>query len=495
MKGIGTLVAFAATVLGTSFSEAKRKNWIEIRTPNFLLVTDAGEKQGRTTAEQFERMRAFFRQSLAIANRHPSPFVTVLAAKDDRVMREILPQYWTGDHAHAAGVFTHRLDQYFAVVELDVQRSGHFAAFYHEYYHAITLPDFPDLPVWLSEGLADFYGRTDIGDDFVGTGRPDRDSLAFLRETPLIPLDVLFKVDHASPYYNEARKASAFYAESWLLTHYLMIGNQEAHQRLIRYLEALSRGQGSDEAVAAFGDLKKLQAELAVYLRQKKFLYVNAPLPHLEGHEPTVRALSEADTDAYLGGFSAVLGQPHQAVKSLTDILRLDANNALTYEYLGMAQFLDGQPEKALECASRAVQFDPNKSSVRYLRAYYATHGPRLLSTDVPVEDDLRRAIALSPELSPPYALLGLYRALRTPHSEEGLTLLRKALLMDPSNPTYQLDLARVLLQMKKYKEASAAASRASTLARDPAEKQAIQEFNAHLEQERQRGQPPSAMQ
>src|SRR4029077_1425333 len=352
------------------------------------------------------------------------------------VMREIIPQYWTGDHAHAAGVFTHRLDQYFAVVELDVQRSGHFAAFYHEYYHAITLPDFPDLPVWLSEGLADFYGRTDIGDDFVGTGRPDRDSLAFLRETPLIPLDVLFKVDHASPYYNEARKASAFYAESWLLTHYLMIGNQEAHQRLIRYLEALSRGKGSDEAVAAFGDLKKLQAELAVYLRQKKFLYVNAPLPHLEGHEPTVRALSEADTDASLGGFSAVLGQPHQAVKSLTDILRLDANNALTYEYLGMAQFLDGQPEKALECASRAVQFDPNKSSVRYPRAYYATHGPRLLSTDVPVEDDLRRAIALSPEFSPPYALLGLYLALRTPHSEEGLTLLRKALLMDPSNPT-----------------------------------------------------------
>jgi tetratricopeptide (TPR) repeat protein len=75
-------------------------------------------------------------------------------------------------------------------------------------------------------------------------------------------------------------------------------------------------------------------------------------------------------------------------VKTLTDALRLDPNSSLVYEYLGMAQFLDGQPEKALESASRAVQLDPNKSSARYLRAYYATYGreysqptPRLKKT------------------------------------------------------------------------------------------------------------------
>jgi hypothetical protein len=281
MKAISTLVAVAVTVvLGSSVSEAKHKHWIEVRSTHFLLITDASEKRGRNTATQFERIRAFFRQSLAVASQHPSPFVTVLAAEDEHTMRELLPEYWTGGHAHAAGVFTHRLDQYFAVVELDVQRSGHFAAFYHEYYHAITMPHFPDLPVWLSGGLAEFYGRTDMGDDYVGTGRPDRDWLDLLRETPLIPLGVLFKVDHASPYYNEAHKASVFYAESWLVTHYLMIGNQDAHQRLVKYLEALSHGKGSDEAVTAFGDLTKLQSALSAYIRQKTFLYVNAPLPH-----------------------------------------------------------------------------------------------------------------------------------------------------------------------------------------------------------------------
>jgi tetratricopeptide (TPR) repeat protein len=88
--------------------------------------------------------------------------------------------------------------------------------------------------------------------------------------------------------------------------------------------------------------------------------------------------------------------------------------------------------------------------------------------------------------------LLGLYLALRTPRLEEGLTLVRKALSFDPSNATYQLDLARALFRMNRYKEASAAASRASALARDPAEKLNIQEFNSHLEQARQKDRGPS---
>jgi predicted Zn-dependent protease len=105
------------------------------------------------------------------------------------------------------------------------------------------------------------------------------------------------------------------------------------------------------------------------------------------------------------------------------------------------------------------------------------------------VEEDLRAAIALSPDFSPSYALLGLYLALRTPHPEEGLTLVKKALSFDPSNSAYQLKLARVLLQMNRYKDASAAAAHASALARDAAEKSDVQEFNSYLERERQNNQ------
>jgi tetratricopeptide (TPR) repeat protein len=484
MRRIPLVSVTIAILLLSSLSEA-RQNWIEVRSPHFLVITNAGERRGRDTALHLERIRAFFRQSLAVAGYHPSPFVTVLAVKDAQTMRDILEQYWGQRQPHIAGVFSQRLDQYFAVVELDIQRSGYYSTFYHEYYHSITVPAFPDLPVWLAEGLAEFYGRTDIGDDYVGTGRPDRDLLEVLRETKLIPLEVLFRVDHSSPYYNESNKVSIFYAESWLATHYLMIGSPEAHKLLVRYLEALGQGESWSEATAAFGDLKKLQADLSGYLRQKKFLYLNSSPPKVDVGEFKVRTLSEAEAEAYLGGVSVGLGHTQHALHTLTKAVELDPNLSLAYEYLGMAQFLDGQQSKALESASRSVKLGSSNSSARYLRAYYTTHGRAMLSTDAQVEEDLRQAIILSPEFSPAYALLGLYLASQAHRSDEGLSLVKQALSLDPSNSSYQLTLARVLFQMKRYDEAEAAATRANALARDQGERLQVQQFASQLDAER----------
>lgn len=478
MRDLPLISAAIVILLLSSLSEAKQ-NWIEVRSPHFLVVTDAGEKRGRDTALHLERIRAFFRQSLTVAGHHPSPFVTVLAVKDGQTMRDILEQYWGEGQPHIAGIFAQHLDQYFAVVELDIQRSGYYSTFYHEYYHSITAPDFPDLPVWLAEGLAEFYGRTDIGDDYVGTGRPDRDLLEVLRDTKLIPLEVLFRVDHSSPYYNESNKMSIFYAESWLATHYLMIGSPEAHKLLVRYLEALGQGKNWSEATAAFGDLKKLQADLSDYLRQRKFLYLNASPAKVDLGEFKIRTLSEAEAEAYLGGVSAGLGHTQHALRTLTKAVKLDPNLPLAYEYLGMAQFLDGQQSRALESASQSVKLDPNNPSARYLRAYYNTNGPAMLSTDGQVEEDLRQAIILSPEFSPAYALLGLYLALQANRSDEGLSLVKQALSLEPSNSSYQLTLARVLFQMKRYDEARAAATRANALARDQRERLQVQKFTS----------------
>lgn len=481
------MTAAVVVLLVCSLSDAKSQNWIEVRSAHFVVVSNAGEKQARKTALQFEQIRAFFRQSLTVAGQHPSPFVIVLAAKDESTMRELLPEYWAKGHAHVSGMFATRLNQYFASVQLDAPGSDPFETFYHEYYHSITVPYFPDLPLWLSEGLAEFYGHTDIEEKYVGTGRIDDNLLRELRESSLIPLNVLLKVDQSSPYYNQANETSIFYAESWALTHYLMIGDREAHKALLMaYLEALSQGKTEEEAATtAFGDLKKLQSGLLVYLRQATFLYRKLPPAKLTDDELKVRTISEAEAEAYRGGFAAARGQTQQAAEALTKALQLDPNTSLAHEYLAMAQFLDGQSEKALQSASQAVTLDPNNSSARYLRACFATNGSAIMSTDAPVEEDLRQAIVLSPDFSPPYALLGLYLAVRTAHLDEALALAEKAVSFEPGSSTYQLDLAQVLARMNKYPEAGAAAARASAWARDPQEKGNADAFRSYLEQAR----------
>jgi len=296
--------------LGPGLCKAKDSGWIEVSSRHFAVITDAGEKKGRATALQFEQIRTFFEQSLAVAAQRSIPHVTIFAVKNEDAMRELLPEYFAGGffssgHVHPAGVFFHHEDSYFAVVELDTQRSGHFETLYHEYYHALTEPIFPDLPVWLSEGLAEFYGRTQITDEYALVGEPDRDLLDLLKHDRLIPLDVLFSVNRGSPYYNETQKASMFYAESWLLTHYLMIGNPDSHQLLVQYLKALGEGKSARESVAAFGNLKQLQSALSSYALQKKFLSVKTPVPKIQVDAISARALSEPETKQYFGALAA----------------------------------------------------------------------------------------------------------------------------------------------------------------------------------------------
>jgi hypothetical protein len=303
---------------GASFCAAKHGNWIEVQTPHFLIVTDAGEEKGRSTATEFERIQAFFRESLASAAKHPSPSVTIFAVKNADAMRKLLPEYFAGGFSsphqvHPAGVFFHNQDRYFAIVELDTQRSGRFETLYHEYYHALTVPIFPDLPLWLSEGLAEFYGRTQITDEYALVGEADRDLLDLLKQNRLIPLDVLFGVDKKSAYYNEAQKASIFYAESWLLTHYLMIGNPDSHQLLVQYLKALQEGKPARESVGAFGDLKKLQAALSSYALQRKFLSVKAPVAKMQGDTIMIRTLSEPEVKQYFDALASARSAAHDS--------------------------------------------------------------------------------------------------------------------------------------------------------------------------------------
>jgi kynureninase len=46
---------------------------VEVRSPNFSVVTDAGEKRGREVAMRFEQMRAVFGALMTKANVNAGP--------------------------------------------------------------------------------------------------------------------------------------------------------------------------------------------------------------------------------------------------------------------------------------------------------------------------------------------------------------------------------------------------------------------------------------
>ena len=63
-------------------------------------------------------------------------------------------------------------------IQLSGMGENPYEAVYHEYYHSLTAPYFPNLPVWVSEGLADLYGNSRINDKTASLGMPNA-GLAF----------------------------------------------------------------------------------------------------------------------------------------------------------------------------------------------------------------------------------------------------------------------------------------------------------------------------
>lgn len=476
----------AAALIAQPIATSKHEQWFEARSPNFVVVCNAGEKRTFQTAKLFEQIRSVFRQSIPIVSKLPSPIITVIAVKNEDSMRTLLPEDWTKGHVHHTGYFFYRMDQYYATVELDSEGTNPYSTIYHEYYHSLTLPYFPSLPLWVAEGLAEFYGNTQIEGNQAGVGYAYPELIDQLKTERFIPLDVLFKVDHNSPYYNENNKTSMFYAESWALVHYLMVGDKAAHRPMFsEYLKAFASGATQDEASAkAFGNLQKLESTLLSYMHNSAFYFMNTPVnAQVQDSDIKVREISEAEADAYEGGFLAARGRTAEARPLLEEAVREDPKLALGYQNLGVAEFMDHHTEEALTDVSKAIVLDPKSGLPRYLRAYLAFRSGTAITENAQLEDDLRVAIAASPDFAPAYSLLALRLAATSEDTPEALQMAKKAVSLQPGNGTYLLTLAQVLARMRKFDEAQVVALRASTNAQTPGEKQQAESFLSYLQE------------
>jgi tetratricopeptide (TPR) repeat protein len=483
-----TIIACAFVLLcSNALLGAKHDSWVEVRSPNFIVVSNAGEKQARNTAVHFEQIRSVFRNSLVFASLFPSPKVTILAVKDENSMKALLPEYWAKGHGHPAGMFIGNMGQFFAAVDLSSEGTNPFLPMYHEYYHSLTNPYVPNFPTWLSEGLADFYGNTDMKGSEASLGVSNPDLIAEFQHGNLIPLQTLFQVDHNSPYYNEQNKMSIFYAESWAVVHYLIVGDKGAHAPLLTaYLQALSTGASWPEAAKAFGDLKKFQEAVYRYILDGRFYYLKAPPPpSVPPSDLQTRELSDAEAEVYRGGFEAVRGKTADAKQMLEEALKLDPKLSLGYVYLGFAEVQDKQHAEALADFTRAIDLNPKNSLALYFRAYLASKQEGRIGNDEQLEKDLRAAIAISPEFAPPYAMLAYYLYVRRESLPEALELAKKAVNMEPANSNYLVAMAQVLSRMDRYDDAHTIAVRARDNARDLGQKMHAEQFLTFLENEK----------
>ena len=142
---------------------------------------------------------------------------------------------------------------------------------FHEYTHLLFRHNDRIWPLWLKEGMAEVYSTFETTGYNVRIGKPIDHHLRLLAQQPLMPLAELFAVVHDSPQYNERDRQGIFYAESWLLTHFLMAGDNPAYKaRFGQFTQLLRQGQFPEQAFtnALQTTLPAMETELRRYLKR-----------------------------------------------------------------------------------------------------------------------------------------------------------------------------------------------------------------------------------
>src|SRR5579871_1595016 len=256
---------------GAAAASAGSGTWTEVRTPHFVVTSNAGEVAARSIAGDFEQIRALFHATFPELRVDPPQPIRIIVARDEATMRMISPDEWGGpEHVHPSGVFHSDGEKDYVVLRLDAEGTTAFHTSYHEYTHSLMHLNFTRLPLWVREGVAEFFGNSLLGETRATTGTIDRGHLFILSKNEWLPMETLLRVTETSPFYNEKHPASVFYAESWATVHYLLL-DPEARRRglLNKYLVAWDSGADAVSAGrTALGDLRVFELAVKKYVGQ-----------------------------------------------------------------------------------------------------------------------------------------------------------------------------------------------------------------------------------
>ena len=423
-----TLVALLIASCG--FGLALPVQWIEARSEHFHVLTDSTEKQARRIMDEFERMRWTFHTLFPNADTDPVEPIFVIAARNTKSFQALEPTaYLASGQMKLSGLFVRVYDKDYVLLRLDAEFAHPFASTYHEYTHLQFGQDAEWMPLWLNEGLAEFFQNTEFRNKDVWLGGPSTDNILYLRQNSLIPLPILFKVDRNSTYYHEERKGSVFYSESWALTQYLEIADRKkSTHRLDDYLKLVS--QHEDPVIAAeraFGDLQQLQEALKSYVRAndfEQFVLSSAPAK-IDESAYKVRTLTQSESAAIRADVLMGVQREEEGRALLEVVLKTDPKNAQAHETMGAVEYRAGDFGAALKWYCDAVQLGSDNYFAYFNFANLAM-SEGIGWEDPRIEVALRTAIKLNPRFYPASEFLAtLLSSLN--RDEEAIAVMRNA--------------------------------------------------------------------
>jgi hypothetical protein len=352
---IALFLSLAPAALGESGERSVALgNWLEVTSPNLRLITDLEAGRAVDLVRLLEALRGSMTEEiLGRATSRQLPTTVVAFAEET--------SYSPFRVVGREGQFYSTAFENLVVLNGGAPSRPLGMAAAHEYTHALLSELEIRLPLWLHEGLAEYYSTFDLSAGVVAIGRSVPGHRARLRNHAFLPLAELAAVDGRSAGYH-GEDGARFYAQSWLMVHYLLsdAGCQLRLADLVRAYRNPADPAGAYSGVMPDEDLDR---ELRRYLSRDSVPVMLFPADGAEHLEVGHRSLPESEVAYQLGvvALEQARWDPERtrfARELLEAAVALDPTRGDALAAVASLEALEGRPAAAAEGFERAVFLD-----------------------------------------------------------------------------------------------------------------------------------------
>lgn len=203
-------ISFSTGVFGAVPLPAESEKWLKVKSGNLEVYSNASPGQTAKISGELFRLRAAIASDLGVEIRDPFP-TTVYLFRDEAAFAPYRDAAFLRRSSSISVAFFADESRNFAIVQADAAASSNRIVLrgLAEYFIRNSTPG---LPLWLYEGLADYYSMFRGRDDEVIVGMPIPEYMQRLKTEKLSDLKSV-----------DARTSRTSYdATAWLTAHYLI---------------------------------------------------------------------------------------------------------------------------------------------------------------------------------------------------------------------------------------------------------------------------------
>jgi tetratricopeptide (TPR) repeat protein len=526
VRSISVSIILVVLIFCSGSNAANEPAWLQINSTHFTVITDAGEKKGREVAFRFEQMRSVFANLLGKDRLNQSVPLTILALKNDKTYYQVAPLR-NDQPINVPGFFLQGEDQNFIVLNVFEEEAWRAPA--HDFALMLLSFNYPSVQPWFDEGLAEYFSSIRLNDrqveigadpeltpsaaqDLLGSQQnthPAKSLTELLGVQTWMSLPDLFSMKHDASARNEGSHHTLYYAESWIVMHYLL--HEHKLPETGTYFDlVLNQHVAVEQAIQrAFGmPADQLEQAVKKYFHSQRALFSAVdtarrsdsadtptgtaesngfPSPISPGDSTiTAKPISEPEARALYAGIQLRIPERREAgLKTLNDLASTptsaDQKAERKHEVKRMGEDAEQLPTGAigLPIAHRLLawdyiehgEFQEAFSELRDAAAlnpgdmwirYYVSIAKYRMARDKHAEMmglsnmmlDLKAVLEWYPEMAGAYDLLAVAR-----NTGGGPTAAleseRAAIALSPRNQLYRYHLAEIYIASKKWEAAN----------------------------------------